>query len=161
MLGRHIIFICIGGLFALAMAGGARAQMFTCTGEDGRKRFVSAAEQCTSAYKEVPSSSRKKPAKKPTKKPSAGASNTVVAPGRLPKVSSQQQTTLDKKRGEILLYELLSEEKIHGKLGTLIAAAESDTRRQFLLKRRGEHERNITAIRRELARLGYDAAVLR
>ncbi len=157
MNGRNII-ICIGGMLALAAADGARAQLFVCKGEDGRSRYVSSADQCGSAYKKLPSFDGKTGGKKPAKKSSASAPNSAAAPGRLPKVSSRTQSALDKKRGEILLYELRSETNIRDKFSALIADATDDSRRQLLLKRRGEHARNIAAIRRELARLGYAAA---
>lgn len=158
MNGRNVIGVCIGGILALAAADAARAQLFACKGEDGRSRYVSSAEQCDSAYKKLPSSYREKKPAKPAKKSPANTSGSAAAPGRLPNVSPRKQTALDKKRGEILLYELRSEENIYGALETLIAAADNDSRRQRLLKRRGEHARNIAAIRRELARLGYDGA---
>ena len=156
MRGRNIA----GGVVALALsvaaADDARAQLFSCKGEDGRIRYVSSAKQCASEYVKLPSSYAPKT---PEKKSSGNAAKPASAPGRLPnkKVSPRAQSRLDRKRGEILLYELRSEQRIHGALETLIADADDETKRARLEKRRGEHARNIAEIRRELARLGYGA----
>lgn len=151
---RVLILSFVGG----ALSGGAaQAQLYQCKGEDGRVRFVSSAEQCSSAYKELPSYGKKKPE---TKSPAAAkpSSSASSAPRKFGKVPSRRQKELDKKRGDILLYELRSERAIEARLGELLVEAESETRRIALQKRLDEHRRNIAAIQRELARLGYAAA---
>ena len=155
MNGRHILLTCIGGAFALAAAGGARAQVLTCQNDAGETRFISSS-RCPAGFEKTGSvGAVKKP--KPAKKSSAAKPTSAASPGRLPPVSPRTQSELDKKRGAILEYELQSEEKIHGALDALIADIGEGERRTLLLKRRGEHARNIAAIRRELERLGYDA----
>ena len=154
---RAAFAVAFALILALAAADDARAQLFSCKGEDGRTRYVSSETQCNSGSVKLPSSYAPPPAKK---KSSGGdkTANSPPPPGRLPKISQQKQSRLDQKRGEILLYELRSEQKIRLALENLIADAEDESRRARLLKRRDEHARNIASIRRELSRLGYDAA---
>ena len=133
------------------MAAGANA-LYSCT-ENGRTRYVSAPEQCAGGA-ESRSTQKKKPPKTGAKK--AAKSRT---PGKFSRISPQKQRTLDKMRGDILLYELKSEVKVKNLMETLIGQTPPANARRLevLQQRRREHALNITAIRQELARLGIYA----
>ncbi|MBE8158620.1 MAG: DUF4124 domain-containing protein [Betaproteobacteria bacterium] len=146
-----MIRIFVGGA-VLLLAAGAQAQLYSCKGDDGRIRFVSARAQCAGDI-----INNYSPAKtKKTKAAKAAKSGKKRGPGKFAKISPQKQRTLDKARGDVLLYELESEKKIKTLLDKLIGKTPpEETRRLAVLhKRRKEHALNITAIRQELARLG-------
>ena len=131
---------------ALCWPGGA--QLISCKDKSGRTRLVSSAEQCGGKYQVLWSEKQKGGAKKSSRK---------ASPGKLPKVSKQRQGALDKKRAQVLFYELKSERQSRETMDEAIAATSSGETRVLAAfkKQRDEHERNIVAIRQELARLGY------
>lgn len=155
---RRYILAGVAVTFAVILADGAWA-LYACKGADGQTRYVSAPEQCQTGYRKLPTYDKKSNSGKTSTPPRSGSSGLAPAPSgtRLPPVSSRTQSALDQKRGAVLLYELRSERRVKDALDKLIAETDiTDDRLSVVKKQLGEHERNIAAIRRELARLGYN-----
>ena len=132
-------------MFAVLLSAGPAAAFYACIGADGQKRYVSNCEKDCNGKCIFRGTKKKKRADK------------SVAPIRTPTISPKAQTALDKKRAEILLYELHSETNITRVLDKAIAktSPENDSRMEVLQKRRNEHARNVIAIKQELTRLGW------
>ena len=142
MSGRLTIICTI--TTALLSAGPAAA-LYTCIGADGKTSFVSDCQKHCDGKCIFRGAKKKKSATK------------YVAPIRTPKISPKAQIALDKKRAEILLYELHSEAKMTHTLDKAIAktSPDNDSRLTVLQKKRAEHARNVIAIQQELSRLGW------
>ena len=127
---------------AFAVAGvNAEGNVYVCKDKDGNTQFLSEPQgDCTTSSTNAPAASNKPSAKN---KPA-------------PRAVTKEQRQRDKKRGEILLYELQQEQKFFRHYKNLLASASGDNR-ELLTRRAHRHRQNILALRQELARLGLNA----
>ncbi len=130
---------------SLIISPHASAQLYSCKGEDGQNRYVSAPESC--GTNQAVLQGRKK-AKKSSK---SKASSSNKSPGRLPRISTKKQSTLDKKRAKVLMYEYKSEVNAYRRLDDAITETAPNKERlvDILEKERDEHRRNIITIRQD------------
>ncbi len=130
---------------SLTISPHASAQFYSCEGADGKTRYVSDAESCGNNRAVLQGQ------KKTKKSSKSKASSSNKSPGRLPRVSTKKQSSLDKKRAQFLMYEYKSEVNAYRRLDDAITETAPNEERlvDILEKERDEHRRNIIAIRQD------------
>ena len=171
------IVVLLAGVFA---AFPARAELFACTGADGRKSFTTNPNDSNcvrhpSYESGAPGSQPPRPAILPPPTPTTPtAPSTPTAPAtppaaktappkpptrvNIPNVAPREQSVRDIRRRDILVYELRREMKSRETFLAQIAQAKSEKTRAFFRRLVRVHELNILAIRRELDLLGGSSA---
>ena len=163
-----LIVVLLAGVFA---AFPARAELFACTGADGRKSFTTNPNDSNcvrhpSYESGAPGSQPPRPAVLPPPTPATPATPPAAKtsppkpPTRvnIPNVAPREQSVRDIRRRDILLYELRREMKSRETYLAQIPQAKSEKTRAFFRRLVRVHELNILAIRRELDLLGGSSA---
>ena len=126
---------------AFAVSGvNAEGNVYVCKDKDGNTQFLSEPQgECTTTSTNAPAPNKPSAKSKPA-----------------PRAVTKEQRLRDRKRGEILLYELSQEQKFYNHYNNLLASAGGGNR-ELLTRRAHRHRQNILALRQELARLGLNA----
>ena len=137
----RVLFAAVAVAAVFVSGAEAAGDVYICKDKDGNTQFLSEPQgECTTTSTNAPAASNKPSAKS---KPA-------------PRAATKEQRLRDRKRGEILLYELSQEQKFYNHYNNLLASAGGDNR-ELLTRRAHRHRQNILALRQELARLGLNA----
>ena len=157
-------------LLAACVAGGAQAEIYKCVEESGRVTYSNAqSKNCTRLNVGPPNAV---PSPKPSASPNASSNGSRNAsPGDFPRVDSGTQRARDDDRRRILDQEMANEQSAleaarkslldeEGKIQyqrnvspNSVSAAQANVRLQQHRDQIALHERNIEALRKEIANL--------